>query len=225
MLALVLLVLLSGARRLPAAHTVLLGGLAVMSLVMARNIPFFAIGAAPIGITWLNQALGEDSRLGQLETAVGQIDGRARGILWPSLAVVGAVGWFSFHMVSARTSFYQFDPRVFPTGAANWVQQRPIAGHMFNDFNWGGYLLFRLWPQQQVFIDSQSDFYGEEFTRQYEQIMLARAGWQASLDHFGIQWIIVPASAPLSASLSRDPSWRLLYADHLSVIFGKRQGP
>lgn len=53
---------------------------------------------------------------------------------------------------------------------------------MFNYFTWGGYLLYRQWPERRVFIDGQADFYGEAFTRKYGQVICAQEGWEAVLD-------------------------------------------
>ena len=68
---------------------------------------------------------------------------------------------------------------------------------MFNDFNWGGYLLYRLWPNQRVFIDSQSDFYGEAFTRQYAAVLAGSDDWQGILNQYSVNWIIIPPGTGL----------------------------
>lgn len=51
---------------------------------------------------------------------------------------------------------------------------------MFNEFNRGGYLLYRLWPQQGVLLDSQTDFYGEAAVREYQ------AGWEVYVDEASV---------------------------------------
>ena len=45
-----------------------------------------------------------------------------------------------------------------------------LKGRIFNDFIWGGYLL-KEWPEQKVFLDGQTDFYGEDLARQHMRIM------------------------------------------------------
>ena len=59
-----------------------------------------------------------------------------------------------------------------------YLEDNQPEGNMFNYFTWGGYLLFELWPEKPVFIDGQTDFYGETFTRQYEQVITLDDGWQ-----------------------------------------------
>jgi hypothetical protein len=207
------------------AHAFLLGAIAAMSLAVARNIPFFAIAAAPILTAGLAQSLAGQERWVNLEAAFSRIEAGARGFLWALLVVAGVVGWISYHRAATQDSIYHFDARLFPVAAANWLELHPVQGRMFNDFNWGGYLLYRLWPQQRVFIDSQSDFYGEELTRQYEQVVLGQPGWQGTLDRYGIKWIIVPPTSGLSQQVRQDSSWELLYDDGTASILAKRQTP
>jgi hypothetical protein len=78
----------------------------------------------------------------------------------------------------------------------------------------------RLWPAQQVFIDGQTDFYGEALTREYAQVSGAAPGWQQVLARYGVTWIIVPVDGPLAQRLSAgEPGWVETYRDETAVIF------
>jgi hypothetical protein len=127
--------------------------------------------------------------------------------------------------VRLHSQAYQFSPNVFPVRAADWLEEHPLKGNMLNDFNWGGYLLYRLWPNQKVFIDSQSDFYGEALTRQYEKLMSAEGDWQGVLDQYDIQSIIVPPSSVLSQRLQVDAAWQPLFGDQIAAIFARVSPP
>ncbi len=59
-------------RKLEVSHALLLSGLAALSLVMARNIPFFAIAAAPILSAWGARAVQRHAGWAQLESADGR---------------------------------------------------------------------------------------------------------------------------------------------------------
>jgi hypothetical protein len=221
MLILLLAVIPAALRRLAPAQLVLLGGLAAMSLVVARNIPFFAIAVAPVLTQWLSEALEPQSRWARQEQTVFKLDVALHGHAWSTLAVVAAAAWLSYLAVTGRTPIYQFNPGVFPVDAADWIVKDPPPGNMFNDFNWGGYLLYRTWPMKRVFIDSQSDFYGEGLTRQYEQMILARGNWQEYLWKYGVDWIIVPPKSALSTRLAVDPAWRTLYEDETAIVIAR----
>jgi hypothetical protein len=90
---------------------------------------------------------------------------------------------------------------------------------MFNYFPWGGYLLYRMWPEEQVFIDGQTDFYGEALTRQYEKVLTLQDGWQEILTQYQVRWVLMPTDSRLIEALSEDPRWELTYQDKTATIY------
>ncbi len=219
LLALALVLMALKRLRIPAAHLLLLGGLAGMSIAMARNIPLFAVAAAPILTEWAADVLSPVVIWRRVEDRFAEIDAGLQGVLWPALTVLIAVCAFAYRDQAAKAPVFQFSPGVFPVQAADWASQHPPAGRMFNDFNWGGYLLYRLWPQQKVFIDSQSDFYGEALTRQSAEIAAGDPGWQSELEHYQVNWMLIPRSSGLAEAVRQDPAWHLAYEDQVSVIY------
>ena len=222
LVALSALLVLAHFRQLPPAHVILLAGLVVASFLMARNVPLFVIAAAPLCATWLACDLQRVLPWSKLEDGFGSIDRSLRGFLWSGFAVVLATGILLYHRSEARGNFYTLNPRVFPVHAADWLERNPLPGHMFNDFNWGGYLLFRTWPDQRVFVDSQSDFYGEPLIREYADILGATPGWEAELIKYQVSWLVVPPAAPLAVQARRSASWRVAYEDAVAIILVRR---
>src|ERR1700683_2717404 len=47
----------------------------------------------------------------------------------------------------------------YPVGAVAYLQQHPHPTGMFNEYGYGGYLIWRLGPQHEVFIDGRADLY------------------------------------------------------------------
>ena len=92
---------------------------------------------------------------------------------------------------------------------------------MFNNFLWGGYLQYRLWPEKRVFIDSNSDFYGEAFVRQYMQVINLEQGWQAVLESYDVSWAILPADIRAAQAIQTDLGWEVIYEDETAVILSK----
>lgn len=86
----------------------------------------------------------------------------------------------------------------------------------------GGYLLYELWPNQQVFIDGQTDFYGEEITRHYAAIYSASDNFNLLLEKYDVSWIIVKRKSGLASAMSSlTDNWLLIYEDNLCVIYKK----
>jgi len=116
----------------------------------------------------------------------------------------------------------RFNPTIFPVDALDWLESHPQEGEVFNYFPWGGYVLYRAWPQMDVFIDGQTDFYGEALTREYETVLSLAPGWQTVLDDYMIAWVIFPADAKLVAQLNSDSGWAVVYHDETAVILHRR---
>lgn len=222
LLMLIILFAFLNRKKVEASHIFLLAGLTALSLLMARNIPLFAIAAAPILAGWVKQTYEKENRWTKLEDGFAKIDATLRGFLWPVISVIAIIGFFALRQAKTQTSFFQFNPQVFPAQAAGWIESHPQSGNMFNDFNWGGYLLYRLWPGQRVFIDSQSDFYGEELTRQSEEILNGEGNWDAELGQYNVNWIIVPREAGLARAARSNAGWQIIYEDSVAVIFVRR---
>ena len=89
---------------------------------------------------------------------------------------------------------------------------------MFNYFPWGGYLLYRQWPGTLVFIDGQTDFYGEALTREYEQVITLNDNWQVVLERYQVSWALLPKSAALTKALTNNADWKVLYQDDTATI-------
>jgi len=92
---------------------------------------------------------------------------------------------------------------------------------MFNDFNWGGYLIFRLYPNQKVFLDSQSDFYGEDLIREYDTVIRVDESWENILQQHNISWAIVPSNSRIGKALVSQLQWTILYEDSTAAIIAK----
>jgi hypothetical protein len=89
---------------------------------------------------------------------------------------------------------------------------------MFNYFTWGGYLEYRLWPVERVFIDSKSDFYGEDFVRQYMRVILLEEGWEKVLDQYDVSWAILPTDERAAKAIKEELGWEVVYKDNTAVI-------
>ena len=198
-----------------------------MSLFSARNIPLFTIVSAPIlaactselidtyktRFAWVKRVLNLDQRLMQTERML-------RGWVWPAASVLVVVLLLSSGVrLDASRVGNRFDPDIFPVQAVDWLKANPQSGNSFNYFPWGGYLLYRDWPETRVFIDGQTDFYGEELTRKYESVITLDGDWESILDDYSVDWVIFPSDEKLTKALANSDKWGLIYQDETAAIF------
>jgi hypothetical protein len=202
-------------RRVRPAHWALFIAFAAASLFAFRNIMLIGF-LAPV-----------------LIAAYWPFPFRApRALAWAAPALIataiitGVVTGTFFHLRVATW--------LVPEAAAEWLNANHVMRRMFNTYEQGGYLIWRLWPQQRVFIDGRA--LSESLYRDYQQILFNRgsyadqvAGPRAELlDRYGIQVVVMNtldyvsgALYPLALALANPatPDWQLVYEDTQEVIF------
>jgi hypothetical protein len=99
-----------------------------------------------------------------------------------------------------------------------WLEGNPPAGNGFNYFIWGGYLLYRSWPERTVFIDGQTDFYGEALSRQYVQVVTLTGDWESILEQYQVTWVLMPVDSALVKTLRDHPDWGVAYQDSTEAV-------
>jgi hypothetical protein len=72
-----------------------------------------------------------------------------------------------------------------------------------------------------VFIDGQTDFYGEALTREYERVIQAEPGWEEILTKYSVGWLLIPPGERLERELNAVGGWREVYRDESAVIFSR----
>ena len=110
--------------------------------------------------------------------------------------------------------------RAFPVGAVEYLHAHPVPSGMFNDENWGGFLIWSLAPEHKVFMDGRLDIY--EYAgvlADYVSIMRVEQNFPMLLRKYGIGACLLRRDAPLVGSLAASRDWEKAYEDDYSVIF------
>jgi len=192
-----------------------------MALLSARYIPLFALITAPIlarHATGLRESIGgrpAEFLKKRLEN-VARLDARATDYLWPAAALlIVAVAVYSGKFP------HSFDEKTKPVAASEFLMKERMAGNMFNNDEFGDYLIYRSYPSYKVFFDGRSDMYGAGMLQEYQKISNFEPGWEAILDKYHITWIFYDTKSNLSRFLLKDSNWVLIYSDKVANIFVK----
>ena len=197
---------------------------AAFALHSVRNIPLFGVVCIPWLAVWTSDLLksGAESdsvsaRFWSWANAIQRVESTLPG--WP-LLFVGLALIAAGALREAENGTYAFDEDVFPVAAVDHLRESGFVppGPVYNEFIWGGYLLYA-WPEIPVFIDGQTDFYGEELTREYRDIRFIQPGWRESLAKRGVEWVLVPPDAPLAGALPLLEGWELIHSDSTAVAW------
>ena len=221
-LALIIIILSRSLQKRPIAESFLIAGWMMIGLYGIRNIPQFAVVVIPLVAEYAKTFLESVPFLKRLEQQIISLEAQLRGRVWPIAAciILTALLASGVKLDSARQG-YHFNLEEYPVDAVNWLEDNPQQGHMFNYFAWGGYLIYRMWPDYQVFLDGQM-IYIEPLVRDYEQVLHADPGWEKTVDQYDIQWILVPVNERIVLTLLENPKWQMLYEDQTAIIFRKR---
>jgi len=203
--------------KLSTGQAIALAGFSALTLFSARNVHFYGIAApfllAPAMIGSLSVPI-----IKRYETFFATMDSVSAGILWPLIILVLGIVLLA---VTPLGFEQRFSPAYFPVQAVEWLKTHPQQGEMFNPFDWGGYLSFKL-PEKRVFIDSQGDVYGEAFIRKYERVITLGSGWESILDEYKVRWALVPANWALVNAMS-SAGWQEVYRDGTAVVLTRSQ--
>jgi hypothetical protein len=92
-----------------------------------------------------------------------------------------------------------------------------IEGNLFNDYNWGGYLIWHL-REYPVFVDGRTDLFGDLILNDYLEIMGLGNSWNDTLNAYEVGVILVKSESNLAEVLSYS-NWKEVYRDDLTVVF------
>lgn len=192
-----------------------------MSLYSVRYIPLFSIIVAPILLRQVQKLIDEKKGgfvefLNKRAEKIAAADDSAKGYLLPAMAVIIVIVFAA----SGRIEF-GFDKKLKPVDAVEFLKKEKIHGNMFNNDEFGDYIIYSAWPEYKVFFDGRSDMYGTDIMKEYFKITRIQPGWDKVIEKYNIDWIIYNSNSALSLFFMAGDDWKLIYADKVANIFVK----
>jgi hypothetical protein len=208
-------VLLISWRKVRISDWLLFAAFAVASLMAFRNILLIGFLAPILIVAWFPRSF-----------RVPRLLGLAAIALLLTLLMTGVV----------RGRVFQFRAAMweFPSGASDFLRDHAIKKPMFNTYEYGGYLIWRLWPLERTFVDGRA--LNESVYQDYRGILYNTGAkpnvlgteCQKLLDRYDVRVIVMNSFEyvtgefyPLVLALSNPltSNWQLVYQDPQSLIF------
>jgi hypothetical protein len=215
MLFLVITVLGTSTKKIDGADLLSLLVFSWLAFTARRNFGPFAMVSAPLVTRYLDMDL--EKWKGKLAHDEKEISIGARN--WINSAVIillmATAGWKAFD-VNETTFIQSAEEGIFPVEAVEYLQNEQLPGNIFNEYNWGGYLIWNL-PEYPVFVDGRTDLYGDVVLADYLFVMSGQIGWKDILDQYGVTILLLrPDSSLKSSALFQ--GWTIKYQDRTALI-------
>jgi hypothetical protein len=213
-------------RRIKPSQILLILFAVYSGLYASRNIPIASLLLILIIGPWLSDGLS--SLVRPFSTAdflqrMQAIETSLTGHLWP-LAAIALSCWIAVHggvLGKSRLMNAHFSAQRFPVTAVDYLQAHPGQNAVLAPDSWGGYLIYRLYPQVKVVIDDRHDFYGDQFLKSYLKMIHVEPGWSEFLTQQDVRCVLVPKGSALANILFETPAWQPIYRDDVAVAFVK----
>ncbi|MCS6883764.1 MAG: hypothetical protein NZU74_20800, partial [Chloroflexaceae bacterium] len=136
-------------RPVDVTDLVLVCGVAYLGFLAGRNVPLLAVVAPPL---LTRHAAGLLAPSGDDRPAF------AGNVLlnWVLLVVLALAAMLKVFTVLPASANERAIAKVSPVGAAEFIRRERPPGPMFNSYNFGGYLMWALYPEYPVFVDGRT---------------------------------------------------------------------
>lgn len=197
------------------------------SIKMIRNFSIYSLGMFPL------VALNIQHSINSLKVLNFLSKKRITILLYAVL--FGLAVFFSYQLISNRFYAQQWSKTKFgleiPVGgdrAIEFIKTTSLKGPIFNNFDLGSYLIWKLYPQERVFVDGRPEAYSEDFFKNiYTPIMQEDSQWRHYNKKFNFNYIILdhsdstPEAQTFIQHRFADKDWLLAYFDNSIIVFVK----
>ncbi len=187
-----------------------------LSITAYRNIPFFALAAAPLLAVGL-QSLIERYRWTRWASPLALV---------LSLALYASIALGYYHQkINTRDQYgLQVLTSHNPIGAANFVAQEGLSGTCFSDYLTSAYLLWRLQPDFKTYIDLRDlDIFPSTFFNEFARLVALPNEFDQKDQALNFDYVVLfrPQFTALHQHLLQSERYHLVFADPVACVYVK----
>jgi hypothetical protein len=200
-------------RAATATELVVVSGWTALALVAVRNVPIFALAAAPVIARHAAAVLPfREGRPGSGEPVEER---RVLNALLGAALVLILIAWTAWQASPGRNAAHLHTQ--VPVAAVEAMRRVRPRGNLLNDYNWGGYVLWELYPAYPTFVDGRTDVFSDEIFEDYLRLWAAQPGWEAAIERWDIGVVLLPPQSPLVGALDA-AGWEERHRDEQAVV-------
>jgi cytochrome b subunit of formate dehydrogenase len=200
---------------------------AYLALSGVRHVPVFVAVTAPLIAAeatawWRAWADGASKKsaagiLNQMGADI--VPGFQRSSVWGVIVVVVLA------LTGAPIAWPKdFPEEMFPIALVHAHEQEILHSRVLTTDQWADYLIY-LHPEQKVFVDGRSDFYGPEIGNQFLNLMGGAPDWQQIMERYKFNLALIPADSAVAQLLRQRPDWRVVDQDKKQVLLALQGNP
>jgi hypothetical protein len=189
-------------------------------MVMVKNIPFFILSGIPtLALMLHGVSFPQKIKLFFNEN------------LKTTIILLFIFGMLFIPIFFLKNNRIQMRTIESGRNAVNFFLAHNIPGNIFNNFDIGGYLDYRLYPKYKTFVDNRPEAFPKEFFDEYIAIQEQKNIREKAFIKYDIQSIIfshrdlTPWAQEFLKQMISDKNWKAVYFDDYAVIFVKKEFP
>ncbi len=143
------------------------------------------------------------------------------------LLVLG-LGFIVWPLINIKSRF-NIDESLLPNKGVDFIKTANVPGPTFNTIEYGGWLIWKLWPDRKVYIDGRNDVYYGGMMDEYRSILAEAPGWEHVVnDKYKFESFIMfyrsdnrpfqSQVGKLSGDLIDKLDFKLVYWDDASIV-------
>jgi len=210
----------------------IVASMGVYAVLRNRAVPYFVLAILPLLALALARAADHVlAGAGPAEPeGAGEVTRRRLGAA--GAAACGIV--LAAAVVDQAVFTWRFPPGfgvradLFPTAAAAFLERHRLDGRVFNAYEFGGYLLWRRWPANQVLIDGRYDavLFDEALLEAYTAAYESPAALDRITAASGAEILVLNANPQRQRMpfIGSHPGWARVYWDKVAEVYVRRGG-
>lgn len=211
--------------RIPVGETLVLLAMTHAALIAQRNTAPFALAAAPViaaGAASVWRAL----HLGVLRTRMQLPAVRIASAASLCVALAAVAVYQAPRAAPAQWVDRSIGMSTFPAEAVDWMRRGSWPGRLYNDYVWGGYLIWELHPDRPVFIDGRAEvYYPNKVFDDEMKLFRVAPGWQEALRRRGVEVVLTDKKGALAEALRTSPEWKVAFTGKVEAVFTRVPEP